>query len=78
MWQGDFTPKPEGAVREKLLAQEAELIKQIKELNAKPLPRGDKEQMARFRKLDLLELASKLQKIQVKLGRAAGVKMLRV
>jgi len=78
MWQGDFTPKPEASVREKLLAQRAELVKQVRELQAKPLPHGDKEQMQRFRLLDLKELAAKIVKIDNKLGRNEGVKMLRV
>jgi chorismate mutase len=78
MWQGDFTPKPAAETREKLLAQRAELVKQITALKAKPLPVGDKEQMQRFRLLDLKELAAKIVKIDTKLGRNAGVKMLRV
>jgi hypothetical protein len=78
MWQGDFSKKPDPKVREKLLAQRVELIKQINELKAKPLPPGNKEQMQRFRMLDLTELANKVVKIDSKLGRSEGVKMMRV
>jgi len=55
--------------RRELLTQRKELEQKVKELNAKPLPQGDREQMLRFRKLDLLELAKKIGKIDKKLGR---------
>jgi hypothetical protein len=79
MWQGDFTPKPEANVREKLLLQRAELVKQVQLVNARKFPKGgDIEQLKRFQKKDLLELAAKIVKIDNKLGRNEGVKMLRV
>jgi len=79
MWQGDFVQKPEASVREKLLAQRAELVKQVKAVQARKFPKGaDIEQLKRFQKKDLLELAAKIVKIDNKLGRNEGVKMLRV
>jgi len=79
MWQGDFTVKPEASVREKLLAQRGELVKQVLAVQARKNPKGgDTEQLERFRKLDLLELAKKINKIDAKLGRRSDVKMLRV
>lgn len=55
--------------RNELLKQRAELIKKITELKSKPLPRGDRQQMERFRKQDLTELAGKVLKIDKLLGR---------
>ena len=69
VWTGDPNAKLPQEQRDKLLREREEIVKQITELKAKPLPRGNQEQMARFRQRDLLELASKVVKIDEKLGR---------
>jgi hypothetical protein len=71
MWLGDVPEKPQGDERSKLLEQRKELVKKIQDLKATPLPRGDKEQLARFRAKDLQELAVKVVKLDKKLGRIA-------
>lgn len=79
MWQGDFTTKPPSDVRDKLLSQRAEIIAQIETLKITPLPKGgDQQQLKRFRDKDLLELATKIVRIDNKLGRNQGAKMNRV
>ena len=69
VWTGDPDAKLSQEQRERLLRKREDIVRQITELKAKPLPRGDQEQMARFRQRDLLELASKVVKIDQKLGR---------
>jgi hypothetical protein len=70
VWVGDPEKRrvdtPE---RRELLKLRADIVQQITALRAKPLPHGDREQMQRFRTRDLTDLATKVVKIDQKLGR---------
>lgn len=55
--------------RQALLAERAELVNKITKLKATPLPGRDRQLHEKYRLKDLTELASKIVKIDIKLGR---------
>ena len=67
-WLGDEKAKVSGAERDKLLAERAQLVKQVEVLGIKPL--ANKTESAKIGRLeDLTALAKKIKIIDKKLGR---------
>lgn len=55
--------------RDRLLAERADLVNKIEALKNSPLPANAPAYQQKFRRDDLMELASKIVKIDKKLGR---------
>jgi hypothetical protein len=68
-WHADQTEgRVQGAEKDKLLAQRAELVRQVEVLGTTPL-RSKTQSAATGRQEDLLALAKKIKAIDKKLGR---------